>query len=72
MENYTYESSSNVNGCKSSTFTAFGEKLTIWDVYEPKEIEDVNKQLDLITTLSSNYDDVVKHLKINGFDVSKF
>lgn len=64
-------SSAIVGNDKSSIFEVFGKKLVIWDVYEQHEIDSVSTQLDVITKLSDNIQDVIKHLEINGYQVSK-
>lgn len=69
--NTKHVSSSIVGSDKSSIFEVSGQKLVIWDVYEQHEIDSVSTQLDVITKLSDNIQDAVKHLQINGYQVSK-
>lgn len=67
MENYKIISGSNCNGSKSLTINVFGNELIIWGI--DCETTDLITQLDLITSMTSNINDVKKHLEINGFDI---
>ena len=42
-------------------------QLVIWDL-EKSQYEFLEKQINLIMALSNKLEDLVKHLKINGFD----
>ena len=44
-------------------------QLVVWDL-EKNQHKDLEKQINLITSISSKIDDWVKHLKINGYDAS--
>ena len=43
-------------------------QLVVWDL-EKSQHEFLEKQINLIMSISHKLDDLVKHLKINGFDV---
>lgn len=43
-------------------------QLVVWDL-EKSQHEFLEKQINLIMAISHKLDDLVKHLKINGFDV---
>ncbi len=66
MANYEVVSGCNCDGSKSLTINVFGKELIVWGIDTPTD--DLYKQLDLITSISSDYKDVVNHLKINGYD----
>ena len=42
-------------------------QLVVWDLEKSKH-NFLEKQINLITSISSKIDEWVKHLKINGFD----
>lgn len=44
-------------------------QLVVWDL-EKSQHKDLEKQINLITSISSKFDDWVKHLKINGYDAN--
>ena len=44
-------------------------QLVVWDL-EKSQHKDLEKQINLITSISSKIDDWVKHLRINGYDAS--
>ena len=44
-------------------------QLVVWDL-EKYQHKDLEKQINLITSISSKIDDWVKHLRINGYDAS--
>lgn len=44
-------------------------QLVVWDLEKSKH-KDLEKQINLITSISSKIDHWVKHLRINGYDAS--
>ena len=42
-------------------------QFVIWDL-EPIQYTDVENQLVLAFSICSNFDDIVSHMKINGYD----
>ena len=44
-------------------------QLVVWDL-EKSQHKNLEKQINLITSISSKIDDWVKHLRINGYDAS--
>lgn len=44
-------------------------QLVVWDL-EKSQHKFLEKQINFIMAISHKLDDLVKHLKINGFDVS--
>ena len=64
METSIYENRVSISLNENTTV-----QLVVWDL-EKKQHDDLTNQLSLITSISSNIDDWVKHLKINGYDAS--
>ena len=68
MSNYTVLSGSNCDGVESLSINVNGNNITVWGISEPSV--DLENQLNLITSISNNIVDVIKHLRINGYEVS--
>lgn len=66
MEKYAVISGSDT-GAKRLTLKVYEKELIVWGMDKPTE--DLIQQMELITAISTDFDSVMTHLKLNGYDV---